>query len=249
MRLLLAQIPSFDISVLNRKTTYPHISSRSYMPIPENSRRKRGGYNSIMSSAPDVSPTKRKRNPREDDIDITGGKSPRKDNKLGEAGPSRPRNGARSRKWVDSCAILPYLTPRVPDQIAHRPQQNLSSRSPPISHHQSLKHMPVLHAPRHTPAAAVILRIKDQKPPSHMMILPQMVQQRAETSFPAHQRRRQRTHPFLYHTRMAPMVYTTTKWPMAMQWQTTGLVLHHTDSWKVQACPLRVTLCRQVPCP
>ncbi|KAN0100217.1 hypothetical protein V8E55_000201 [Tylopilus felleus] len=98
MRLLLAQIPSFDISVLNRKTTYPHISSRSYMPIPENSRRKRGGYNSIMSSAPDVSPTKRKRNPREDDIDITGGKSPRKDNKLGEAGPSRPRNGARSRK-------------------------------------------------------------------------------------------------------------------------------------------------------
>ncbi|KAG6380772.1 hypothetical protein JVT61DRAFT_5156 [Boletus reticuloceps] len=98
MRLLLGQIPSFDVSVLNRRTTYPHISSRSYMPIPENSRRKRGNYSSIMNSAPDVSPAKRKRNTRDDDIDITGGKSPRKDNKLGDTAPSRARNGARSRK-------------------------------------------------------------------------------------------------------------------------------------------------------
>ncbi|KAF8559922.1 hypothetical protein OG21DRAFT_1479794 [Imleria badia] len=98
MRLLLGQIPFFDVSVLNRRTTYPHISSRSFMPIPENSRRKRGNYGSIMNSGPDVSPAKRKRNPREDDIDVTGGKSPRKDNKLGDAGPSRPRNGGRSRK-------------------------------------------------------------------------------------------------------------------------------------------------------
>ncbi|KAG8219406.1 hypothetical protein J3R82DRAFT_328 [Butyriboletus roseoflavus] len=97
MRLLLGQIPSFDISVLNRKTTYPHISTRSFMPMPENSRRKRGNYTSIMNSAPDVSPAKRKRNTRDDDIDITG-KSPRKDNKFGDTGPSRSRNGARSRK-------------------------------------------------------------------------------------------------------------------------------------------------------
>lgn len=100
MRLLLGQIPSFDVSVLNRRTTYPHISTRSYMPIPENSRRRRGNYSSIMNSAPDVSPAKRKRNPRDDDVDVTGGKSPRKDNKFGDAGPSRSRNGARSRKWV-----------------------------------------------------------------------------------------------------------------------------------------------------
>lgn len=96
MRLLLSQIPSFDVSALNRRTTYPHISSRSYMPIPENSRRRRGNYSSIMNTAPDVSPAKRKRNPRDDDIDITGGKSPRKD-KLGEPGPSRPRNGPRRK--------------------------------------------------------------------------------------------------------------------------------------------------------
>ncbi|KAI9570155.1 hypothetical protein HD554DRAFT_2170337 [Boletus coccyginus] len=98
MRVLLGQIPSFDVSVLNRRTTFPHISTRSYMPIPENSRRKRGNYGSIMNSAPDVSPAKRKRNPRDDDIDVTGGKSPRKDNKFGDAGPSRSRNGVRSRK-------------------------------------------------------------------------------------------------------------------------------------------------------
>ncbi|KAG9313958.1 hypothetical protein JVU11DRAFT_4732 [Chiua virens] len=89
MRLLLGEIHTFDVSLLNRRTTYPHISSRSYMPIPETSRRKRGNYGSIMNSAPDVSPTKRKRIARDDDVDI-GGKSPRKENKLGEAGPSRP---------------------------------------------------------------------------------------------------------------------------------------------------------------
>ncbi|KAF9245673.1 hypothetical protein BU15DRAFT_40459 [Melanogaster broomeanus] len=98
MHLLLSQIPSFDTSVLNTKTTYPHVSTRSYMPIPENSRRKRGNYGSIMTTAQDVSPTKRKRNPRDDDVDITSGKSPRKDNKTGDAGASRSRNGARSRK-------------------------------------------------------------------------------------------------------------------------------------------------------
>jgi inhibitor of growth protein 3 len=107
MRILLGQIPSFDASVLNKRTTYPHISTRSYMPIPENSRRKRGNYGSIMNSAPDVSPVKRKRNPRDDDIDVAGAKSPRKDNKFGDAGPSRSRNGVRSRRQVHP---LCYLT-------------------------------------------------------------------------------------------------------------------------------------------
>ncbi|KAH7886223.1 hypothetical protein F5I97DRAFT_1878570 [Phlebopus sp. FC_14] len=97
MRTLLSLIPSFDMSALDRKTTYPHISTRSYMPIPENSRRKRGNYGSIMTTAQDVSPAKRKRIHRDDDIDVVGGKSPRKE-KTGEAGASRSRNGARSRK-------------------------------------------------------------------------------------------------------------------------------------------------------
>ncbi|KAF9225329.1 hypothetical protein BS17DRAFT_730721 [Gyrodon lividus] len=97
MRMLLSQIPSFDISALNHKTTYPHISARSYMPIPENSRRKRGNYGSIMTTAQDVSPTKRKKASRDDDVDITSGKSPRKD-RTGDGGASRARNGARYRK-------------------------------------------------------------------------------------------------------------------------------------------------------
>ena len=236
MRLLLGQIPSFDVSVLNRRTTYPHISSRSYMPIPENSRRKRGNYGSIMNSGPDVSPAKRKRNPRDDDIDVTGSKSPRKDNKLGDAGPSRPRNGGRSRKWVHPLCYVTPLDPHSPDQIVQRPQQSLSFRSRPISHHQSRNHMPILHAPRHTPAAVVILRTKDQKPLSHMMTPSPMVPQRAETSFPASQQHRPLTRHFLCRTRMAPTACTTMTWSMAMRWQTTGLVRHHTGNWRVQAC-------------
>ena len=247
MRILLGQIPSFDASVLSKKTTYPHISTRSYMPIPENSRRKRNNYGSIMNSAPDVSPAKRKRNPRDDDIDITGGKSPRKDNRFGDAGPSRSRNGARSRKCVYPPSHLTVLDAWFPDQIARRPQQSLSSRSRRISHHQRLNHMPVLHAPRHTPAAVVMVRIKDQKPRlplSHMTIPSQTVYQRAVASFPGRQPLRPVTRHSLCRIQMVPMVYTTTNCPMAMQWQTTGLVRHRTHSWRDQACLLRVALCR-----
>ncbi|KIJ66419.1 hypothetical protein HYDPIDRAFT_26769 [Hydnomerulius pinastri MD-312] len=117
MRMLLSLIPSFDMSVLNRETTYPHIAARSYMPIPENSRRKRGNVGSIMSTAQDVSPAKRKRNPRDDDIDIASGKSPRKE-KTGDAGASRSRNGARSRKPERAASpaesvlsVTPHLPP------------------------------------------------------------------------------------------------------------------------------------------
>ena len=234
MRLLLGQIPSFDISVLNRRTTYPHISSRSYMPIPENSRRKRG----IMNSAPDVSPAKRKRNARDDDVDITGAKSPRKDNKFGDAGPSRSRNGARSRKYVYFLSYSFLVDPRSPDQIAHRPQPSPFFQSRHISHHRRLNHMPLPRAPRHTPAAVATLRIKERRPRqslSHLMIPSQTVQPRVETSFPGHHQHRQTTHHSPCHTQMAQTVYTTMTCPTVMQWQTTGLV-HHMGSWRDQAC-------------
>lgn len=97
MRTLLSLVPGFDMSLLDRKTVYPHVAPRSYMPIMDNPRRKRGNYTSIMSSGHDPSPAKRKRNPREDDVDVSGVKSPRKD-RNGEAGPSRSRNGVRSRR-------------------------------------------------------------------------------------------------------------------------------------------------------
>ncbi|OAX42088.1 hypothetical protein K503DRAFT_734318 [Rhizopogon vinicolor AM-OR11-026] len=98
MKTLLTLLPSFDVSILNRKTTYPHVAIRSYMPTIENSRRRRGNYGSIMNTANhDSSPSKRKRAVREDDLDIGGGKSPRKE-RNGDVAVQRSRNGARSRK-------------------------------------------------------------------------------------------------------------------------------------------------------
>jgi inhibitor of growth protein 3 len=96
MRTLLTLLPSFDASILNRKTTYPHVAVRSYMPTIENSRRRRGNYGSIMNTH-DPSPSKRKRVAREDDLDVGGGKSPRKE-RNGDVAVQRSRNGTRSRK-------------------------------------------------------------------------------------------------------------------------------------------------------
>lgn len=144
--------------------------------------------------------------------------------------------------------LILYLTPldaRSPDRIVHRPPQSLSSQSRRISHLQPLNHISLPRAP-HTPAA-VIMRTKDQRsrlPPSHMTIPSQTVQRRAETSFPVHQQHRLATHRSLCLTQMAPTVYITMTCPMVMRWQTTGLVRHRTDSWRDQACLLRVTLSR-----
>ncbi|KAG2365537.1 hypothetical protein BDR07DRAFT_1276922 [Suillus spraguei] len=98
MRTLLTLLPSFDVSALNRKTSYPHVAVRSYMPTIDNSRRRRGNYGSIMNTANhEASPSKRKRATREDDVDVGGGKSPRKE-RTGDGTAQRSRNGVRSRK-------------------------------------------------------------------------------------------------------------------------------------------------------
>jgi inhibitor of growth protein 3 len=98
MRTLLTLLPSFDASALNRKTSYPHVAVRSYMPTIDNSRRRRGNYGSIMNTANhEASPSKRKRATREDDVDVGGGKTPRKE-RNGDSTAQRSRNGARSRK-------------------------------------------------------------------------------------------------------------------------------------------------------
>jgi len=80
LRALTEHIPGFDASVLDRKTTYPHVSDRAYMPtfIMETGRRRRGGLGSIMvATNPEPSPVKRKRVAKEDDVDVTG-RSPKK---------------------------------------------------------------------------------------------------------------------------------------------------------------------------
>ncbi|KAG6877609.1 hypothetical protein C0993_005735 [Termitomyces sp. T159_Od127] len=94
LRNLAEHIPNFDPSTLDRKTTYPHVSARSFMPVlpPENTRRRRGGYGSLLTSAPDPSPAKkRQRVLQHDDLDIM--RSPKKDkNEL------NPRSRARAKK-------------------------------------------------------------------------------------------------------------------------------------------------------
>ncbi|KAH7930466.1 hypothetical protein BV22DRAFT_1000766 [Leucogyrophana mollusca] len=97
MRTLLSLFPSFDMTTLNRNTTYPHVAPRSFMPLPEPSRRRRNYTSLLQGVNQDFSPAKRKRVNREDDLDVGGGKSPRKE-KTGDVAAQRSRNGARRNR-------------------------------------------------------------------------------------------------------------------------------------------------------
>lgn len=79
---------------MSRNTAYPHVAARSFMPatLLESGRRRRGGVTSLLVSAPEPSPAKRRR-VRDDDVDH--GRSPRKD-RNGD----RHRNGNRAKKYV-----------------------------------------------------------------------------------------------------------------------------------------------------
>jgi inhibitor of growth protein 3 len=102
MRALLEHLPGFDVSVLRRRTTYPHISPRSYMPPGgiETGRRRRGGYGSLLTGSVE-SPAKRKRANREDDVEERGvnGRSPNKKDRNGDHS-QRNRNASRAKKCV-----------------------------------------------------------------------------------------------------------------------------------------------------
>ncbi|KAF5392616.1 hypothetical protein D9757_002214 [Collybiopsis confluens] len=91
LRELAESVPDFNASTLNRHTTYPHVAAKSFMPLTtfETSRRRRGGIGSLLTSATDPSPAKRKRNTKDDEA------TPRKDR------PNDPRqrnNRARAKK-------------------------------------------------------------------------------------------------------------------------------------------------------
>ncbi|KAF8665276.1 hypothetical protein AX16_000297 [Volvariella volvacea WC 439] len=98
LRSLSEQVPGFDVTTLNRRTTYPHVAPRSFMPVTgiENGRRRRGVVGSLLVAMADPSPAKRKRANRDEDVDITQPRSPRKDRTTD--GPSRSRNNARAKK-------------------------------------------------------------------------------------------------------------------------------------------------------
>ncbi|KAF4612290.1 hypothetical protein D9613_004075 [Agrocybe pediades] len=124
LRTLAEHIPSFDASCLDRHTVYPHVSERSYMPLPtmETGRRRRGVLGSIVAN-PDPSPAKKRRVgvARDDDIDIGSGRTPKK-LATGESH-SRARNNARGNKKVDRVASpsesLVSVTSHLPQQVGH----------------------------------------------------------------------------------------------------------------------------------
>jgi len=128
LRMLAENLPGFDASTLNRRTVYPHIAVRSYMPAIslETGRRRRGGYGSLLVSAPDPSPAKRKRAQREDDLDSM--RSPRKD--------KTQETNARSRARPKKYAVLPFIPfstypPFMSEPTAPRHHPNLSYPSYP----------------------------------------------------------------------------------------------------------------------
>jgi inhibitor of growth protein 3 len=90
---LAENIPEFNASTLNMRTTYPHVAAKSFMPLTafETSRRRRGGIGSLLTSATDPSPAKRKRTVKDDDL------PPRKD----RPADSRQRNNRARAKRIE----------------------------------------------------------------------------------------------------------------------------------------------------
>ncbi|KAF9469605.1 hypothetical protein BDZ94DRAFT_1206243 [Collybia nuda] len=121
------EIPGFDPASLNRKTTYPHVAARSYMPAVslEGGRGRRGGYGSLLVSISDRSPAKRKRVPRDDDLEVSHMRSPKKD-RSGEATNSRSR--ARAKK-TDRAPSPSESIVSVTSHIIPPPAQNNASGS------------------------------------------------------------------------------------------------------------------------
>ncbi|KAJ3998163.1 hypothetical protein F5050DRAFT_1567823 [Lentinula boryana] len=90
LKLLAENIPDLNASTLSRHTTYPHVAAKSFMPLAafETTRRRRGGFGSLLTSATDPSPAKRKRLVKDDEP------TSRKD----RPNDSRNRNRARAKK-------------------------------------------------------------------------------------------------------------------------------------------------------
>ncbi|KAF5368510.1 hypothetical protein D9758_002435 [Tetrapyrgos nigripes] len=131
LKALSEHIPEFDAMTLNRHTTYPHVAAKSFMPphLFESGRRRRTGFGSLLTSAADPSPAKRKRVVRDDDGDI---KTPRKEKVI--EGVSRARNGARAKK-VDRAASPTESVLSVTSHITSQQAQNIASSSRGTSNH------------------------------------------------------------------------------------------------------------------
>jgi inhibitor of growth protein 3 len=123
LRDLSSHLPGFDPSALDRKTVYPHVSDRSYMPVAtmETGRRRRAVLGSIMTN-PDPSPAKRRRTAnKDDDIDVGPSRTPKK--LAGGEGNARSRNNARAKKSVRTstfffASIVKHFTYRTERAIS-----------------------------------------------------------------------------------------------------------------------------------
>ncbi|KAJ6601440.1 hypothetical protein DFH09DRAFT_1127848 [Mycena vulgaris] len=132
LRTLTEHIPGFDPTTLNRRTTYPHVATKSFMPATslESGRRRRGFASasaSLLLSAPDATPVKRKRAVREDDLDH--GRTPRKE-RITEVVP-RPRNGGRKKieRAPSPTESLLSVTSHIPPQSNARASGSTNSRA------------------------------------------------------------------------------------------------------------------------
>ena len=118
---LLAYLPNFDPSVLNRMTYYPHVTSKSYPPhsVETGRRQRRGGNltsnrnndnNSYFPNDPNAQKKKRAGG-RDDDNDGGPNRTPRKD-RIVDMSNGRPRNAGRGggggRRYVRQGLISFY---------------------------------------------------------------------------------------------------------------------------------------------
>jgi len=123
-------------SALARKTVYPHISSRSFMPAGTSGEggrsRRRGAYGSLMTASNiDATPNKRKRVSNKDEDGETIHRSPRKERTAGEPQP-RPRGNARTKKnerATSPAESILSVTSHLPQSISHQPNHNTSQQS------------------------------------------------------------------------------------------------------------------------
>ncbi|THH26433.1 hypothetical protein EUX98_g7755 [Antrodiella citrinella] len=152
MTMLLEHMPDPQFGrlagMLGRKTVYPHVATRSYMPAGmtgEGGRRvRRNAYGSLLArDANEVTPAKRKRVARDDDGDVT--RSPRKD-RTGDPARGRGGNG-RARKCVShitphfALRMLTYIAfiPRVDRAASPAPSElSVASHIPPVNTNQPI---------------------------------------------------------------------------------------------------------------
>lgn len=142
---LAERMPEFDVALLRRRTAYPHVSDKSFMPLNmDTGRRRRGGAGSSGllggAGAVDPSPAKRKRVVRDEEIDIGGVRSPHKRERLlGEGVNPRSRlgRGKKNERAPSPSESLVSVTSHLPSQNAHHANGTSSTRGGASSAHAS----------------------------------------------------------------------------------------------------------------